>query len=294
MGNKDISTLVSDIEKLFDGKDLSERISHLTDKLGTAFVERFLDYSEERKPTLRMSNLGKPLRQLYYELNDYKKEPLSPQTKMKFLYGSICEELVLFLVKEAGYSVTKEQMEVEVDGVKGHIDAFIEDVLVDVKSCSTRSFEKFEKGKLLEDDPFGYIAQLNGYAVTTGATRAAFLAIDKVLGKICLLEIKLGEYDVPKRISEVRTAVASDIPPERCYKPKPLSKTDKSGNLVLASGCGYCSHKFECWKDANDGQGLLTRFYSTGPKFFTTLLKEPKLRNDYNKETFDVFPTRED
>lgn len=55
-------TLVTDIEKLFEGKDLSERVHHLTEKLGDTFVTRFLEYSEERQPKLSMSNLGWPLR----------------------------------------------------------------------------------------------------------------------------------------------------------------------------------------------------------------------------------------
>lgn len=288
-------TLVQDIESLFNGVDLSERIHHLTDRLNSTFISRFLEYSEERKPALRLSNVGRPFRQLYYEMKGYKGEPLSPQTKFKFLYGSLLEELVLFLAKEAGHEVTREQEECEVDGVKGHIDGFVDGVLIDAKSCSTRSFEKFEKGTVLTDDPFGYIAQLSGYAQALKAERAAFLPIDKVVGKIITFELTQDvrdKYDISKRIADQRKSLASDILPPRCYEPKPISKTDKSGNLVLAIGCSYCGHRIHCWSDSNEGQGLQTRFYSSGPKHFVKIVKEPRLKSN-TEEFYEPFPTKD-
>lgn len=277
----EFDTLIPDLEKLFQGVDLTERIHHLTMGLGAAFVDRFLSYAEEHKPSLRLSNVGKPYRQLWYELNGFKGEPLSFQSKLKFLYGTICEELVIFLSREAGHTVTDEQKEVTLDGVTGHIDGFIDGVLVDVKSCSTRSFEKFEKGTLFTDDPFGYIAQLSGYAQALGVERAAFLAVDKVLGKICILELTKevrDKYDINRRITDARKVIASSKEPERCYEPKPISKTDKSGNLVLATGCSYCGFKTYCWRDSNNGAGLQVRYYASGPKWFTKLVKEPRLK----------------
>lgn len=286
-------SLLVDIEGVFQGKDLTERIHHLTSKLGDTFVTRFLEYTAERKATLRLSNIGRPDRQLWYELRDYPKEKLSSTVKFKFLFGSILEELILFLAKEAGHEVSCEQREVSVDGVIGHIDAIIDGVLVDVKSCSTRSFEKFEKGTLFSDDPFGYVGQLSGYAKALKVERAAFVAIDKTLGKICILILPqeaIESYNVSARIAKVRETIKSPIPPKRCYDPKPISKTDKSGNLVLSTGCNYCAYKIECWKDSNEGKGLLLRHYSSGPKWFTKIVKEPKLK--YEGE-YESFPTRD-
>lgn len=285
----DFSTLVQDVQKLLDGKDLSESAQAFSDKLGLMVVNRFKRHGEDRVPKLSISNVGRPLRQLWYDMNGFKGEPLSPETKFKFLYGDLIEEVFLFLAVEAGHEVTDLQRRVEVDDVSGKIDAIIDGVLVDVKSCSTRSYEKFETGKILTDDPFGYIAQLNGYKKALGITRAAFIPIDKVLGKISVFELPDDDYDVSARIRVVREAVAQKEPPERCYEPKKVSKTDKSGNLILSSGCSYCGHKFRCWADANEGQGLLVRHYSSGPKFFTRLVKEPRLK--YEVE-YEQFPTK--
>lgn len=291
----EFETLVPDVMHLLDGKDISETAQAFADKLGAMVVERFRRHGEERLPKLYLSNVGKPLRQLWYDLNGFKGEPLSSETKFKFLYGDLIEELFLFLAVEAGHDVSRLQERVEVDGVSGKIDAVIDGVLVDVKSCSSRSFEKFEKGTLLQDDPFGYIAQLTGYRQALGVKRAAFIAIDKVLGKICTYELSssVKEYNVSARIALVREVIKSPTPPTRCYSPKPISKTDKSGNLVLATGCQYCSHKQECWKDSNDGQGLQLRYYSSGPKWFTLIKKEPRLKSN-TEESYEPFPSKDD
>lgn len=290
--------LISDVSKLFDGKDfLGSSIEIFGNNLGGLVADQFERYLEERQPKLYLSNVGKPLRQLWYDLKGFKGEPLSAETKLKFIYGNLIEELFIFLAKEAGHKVEFLQERVEYEGVSGKIDAIIDDVLIDVKSCSTQSFRKFEVGSLLHDDPFGYIAQLTGYAKATNSKRAAFIAIDKVLGKICTFELTqevMNGYDLSGRIKEVRRAIESSSEPNRCYEPKPVSKQDRSGNLVLGSGCSYCSHKQYCWRDANEGKGLLLRHYSNGPRWFTRLVKEPRLNNSYNETSTDQFPIKEE
>lgn len=292
---KDFSTVVRDIYALFDGQDLTTEISHFSDKLGQVIAHRFIEHGLDRNPTLRMSNLGKPLRQLYYELTGVEGEPLEPETKFKFTYGAILEELVLFLIKQAGHTVEAEQYEVEIDGVKGHIDGIVDGVLIDIKSCSTYSFKKFKDGTLAESDAFGYIPQLASYANALKLKRAAFIAVDKVRGNICVYELSPEQlqYDVPSRIRTVREALSRTTEPERCYEPEPVSKKDKTGNMVLGISCSYCPFKTFCWRDSNQGQGLQTRIYSTGPKFFVELLVEPRLK--YNQEgTFEEFPVKEE
>jgi hypothetical protein len=246
-------------------------------------VRRFHEHKSARKPTLRLSNIGRPLRQLWYELKGVPQEPLSPETKFKFLYGDILETLVLFLAEAAGHKVERMQEEVEVDGVPGHIDAVIDGVLVDAKSCSPFSFAKFTSGEYLENDPFGYIPQLSAYRKAIGLERAAFIPIEKVLGKISVVELpREKEADVSKRITDARSAIASDVPPERCYDPRPVSKKDKSGNLVLSVGCSYCGWKNHCWQSANGGTGLRTIIYSTGPKYFVEVAKEPRVKASWS------------
>ena len=50
------------------------------------------------------------------------------------------------------------------------MDCKIDGVVTDVKSVSTFGFKKFKDGSLAYDDPFGYVAQIKGYAHSEGET----------------------------------------------------------------------------------------------------------------------------
>lgn len=279
---KHIDTLVQDIYDLFTGEAFEITPEHLA-QFGTELTRLVANrFSSERLGgTLRLSNIGKPDRQLWYELNwDGETEPLPPESLIKFMYGDIIEHMMLLFAREAGHTVEMEQIEVEVDGIKGHPDAVIDGVVVDVKSASAYSFEKFRSGSLLQEgnDPFGYVAQLAGYveAINPEAD-GAFLAVEKTLGKLTLLKVPndvLRQYMVRDRIAHIKDVVSAPEPPPRCYAPK---AEGKSGNFVLSVGCSYCAHKFHCWSDANNGQGLRTFLYSNGPKYFTHVEREPRV-----------------
>lgn len=282
---KSLSDLPEDIYSLLAGKlvgDISV-LDKFGPELGSILKNKFS--REERKPTLRMSNIGRPLRQLWYELNGYKAEEISGKTILKFSYGDLTEALVLVLAEAAGHSVVDFQEEIEVDGVKGHIDAVVDGVLVDVKSCSAYSFQKFKNGSLLEagNDPFGYVGQLSGYAKAKNLP-AAWIAFDKQSGEICVLNLpqdSITTYNVSARIGLCRETVAQTEPPERCYPDEPHQK---SGNYKLGVGCSYCGHRFECWKDSNNGEGLKTYIYSTGPLYLTKIVKEPRVFQSKNAD----------
>lgn len=267
-----LDTLIADVEKLFEGGH--ECDPALVEALGHAIAQtvasRLKERDEDRKFTLRLSAIGRPDRQLWYDAHHKGvPEPLPPSAKMKFLFGDILENLLLFLAKEAGHEVTDEQKEVVIDGVKGHIDCKIDGVPVDAKSCSTFAFNKFKHGTLRHDDSFGYMWQIAAYSHAEQAKEAAFFAIDKQLGHICLLRIpgnELGLYDVPGRISEQKAVVALGDPPDRCDDDV---ADGKSGNRKLATICSYCKHKAECHP------GLQIYLYANGPRFLTKVVREP-------------------
>lgn len=278
--SKQIETLVEDIYALFSQEEPFDvaLFRQFGDNLHELMETRF-HTKRSGKGYLRMSNIGRPDRQLWFDINGTgDKEPLLPPTLIKFAYGDMIEQMILLYAKMAGHEVEQEQAEVEVDGIQGHIDAIIDGVLVDVKSASSFSFQKFDTGALFlpGNDPFGYVAQICGYMVATGCERGAFLAVDKTLGKICLCEIPaevVAAYKVHERIAHIKAIVASpDIPP-RCYPDVP---DGKSGNMKLDTGCSYCPHKFNCWPD------LKTYFYSTGPRYLTKVVREPRVQGDFN------------
>ena len=65
-----------------------------------------------------------------------KQDLLAPSTRIKFLYGHILEDLLILLSRVAGHTVTEEQKQVDVEGIKGHQDCKIDGELVDCKSAS--------------------------------------------------------------------------------------------------------------------------------------------------------------
>lgn len=272
----ELNTLVEDVYRLFDPEvdhevseeNLESFCSGLKDLLRSRLAK-----SKPHTGALRFSSLGRPDRQAWFDAHpvDGGKEQMLPKTYLKFMYGDVIEQLLLFLVKEAGHKVEMEQAEVEVDGVLGHIDCIIDGVVVDVKSASPYGYKKFENRTVTEDDPFGYVYQLSGYAnVLTPGKDAAWLAMDKVSGDICIspLSSTVIKYHQPEeRIKVLRNVLSSDVPPPLCAEPVP---DGKSGNMKLpTTPCGYCAHKFRCHP------GLRTFIYSTGPRFLTEVVKTP-------------------
>lgn len=273
-----IDTVVEDVYKLLEsGLDgvSDDDIDDFGKNLARQLRKRLAD--REERSTLRMSNIGKPCsRQLWYDINTPEdKEQLDGKIYLKFLYGDILEELLLFLVKKSGHDVVGEQDEQEVCGIKGHRDAVIDGVLTDVKSASPYSFQKFKDGKLADNDGFGYIDQIQSYLyagqtddLVTDKDRAAFLVIDKVSGELCLDFHEREDYDVPAVFEYKKELVASDEPPAREFEP---IEDGKSGNMKLGISCSYCPFKEKCFPE------LRTFLYSNGPRFLTTVEKEPKV-----------------
>ena len=279
---KTIDTLVEDILRVVDtggGWDATIT-SFLSTKLSDTIHTRLSPKEEERKPTLRMSNIGTPChRKLWYSINlPLSSEPLRPETKLKFLYGDILEDLLLSLAKAAGHSVEGQQDVLEIKGIKGRRDAVIDGVTVDVKSTSSASFKKFRDHNLREDDPFGYIGQLSSYVyaakddpLVTDKTKGAFLAIDKQNGTICLDVYDFTEEFKTKEVfvESARAMVSAPYPPSREYDDEPEGK---SGNRKLGLNCSYCDFKNECWP------GLRTFIYAGGrPTFLTKVVSLPRV-----------------
>ena len=274
MATRTLANLPEDIYSLFDPTQHHEVCEENIEWAAQQFKDLLRTRLKEREPLqdpLRFSSMGRPDRQIWYMAQqEVKAEPIQAKTYFKFLYGDVIELLILFLSKEAGHSVERTQEEIEVDGVKGHIDAIIDGVVVDVKSASPFGFQKFKKNTVTEDDPFGYVQQLAGYsAVLNPGEAAAWVAFDKVDGEICVSNLSasiINDFDPATRIAHLKEVVASEEPPERCYSDEP---DGKSGNRKLGTACSYCSFKTSCW------EGLRAFSYSGRPRFLTHVAREP-------------------
>lgn len=282
---KNIHTLIDDIYKLVETKEVSEDID--IEECIESFGENVKslmrqEFTEERDNSrkLRMSNIGREDRYLWNVYNDVQKlDDMQPATYVKFLYGHLIEELLLFLTRASGHEVTCEQKKCEVEGITGSMDCKIDGVVTDVKSVSTYGFRKFKDGSLAYDDPFGYVAQIKGYAYAEGATKFGWLAMDKQNGHLTYLlydekstqapvHEKIG-YDITERIKHVKEMVQQSEPPKHCHKPK---EDGKSGNMKLDTGCSYCPYKKQCWPNVR------AFAYSSGPRYLVEVFNEPKVQ----------------
>lgn len=277
---KTIDTLIQDIYKVIEGNGGWEATTtkFLAEGISEVAEQRF---TSEQKPRnyLSLSSIGTPCRRkLWYKINAIElAEPVSAEGLGTFFYGDLLEVLVIALAMAAGHKVEGMQDKVEVHGIKGHMDVIIDGVVVDVKSASKYSFEKFKNHKLLEDDPFGYISQLSSYLYACkkdtrviNKHEACFLVVQKDRFKLCLdrydftEELKSKEYE----IEDVKSMVAGPIPDNR-VPPVPQSKT--SPNTKLDIQCSYCEFRKACWPEAR------MFIYSTGPLFLVDVVKLPNV-----------------
>ena len=267
-----------DTKEIPDGVPIEQVINDFGENV-KQILRNNITESKFDKRKLRMSNIGKKDRQLWYSYNGYKGEELMPHTRIKFLYGHLIEEMVLALTKLAGHDVTHEQKQVEVQGIKGSMDCKIDGVLTDVKSASPYGFKKFKDGSLINDDPFGYVDQIKGYAHAENTTDVGWLVMDKTNGHLTYLKYdmadesqwywaKLNFFSIVERIKSIKNIVKLSKPPKRCYEPVP---DGKSGNMKLPVGCSYCAYKYECW------DGLRTFIYANGPRYLVEVENLPNV-----------------
>ena len=277
--SKVVPHIYEDLEGLSRGDALNisdELLDEVADNIKNAIKSWANPTPRDTNFTVRMSNVGKPARQLWFEKNDENiNSHIDAPTQIKFLYGHLLEEILLMLVKSSGHEVTDQQKEVQVNGIVGHMDCKIDGEVVDVKTASRFAFNKFKNNKLAEDDPFGYLGQLSGYESAEGTNNGGFLVINKESGELCMhLPNQEDKVDIPSKIDSLIPTLNLDTMPELCYNPIP---DGVKGNMKLPKTCAWCKYKHECHKDSNDGQGLRTFKYSSGLTYLTKVVSEPKV-----------------
>jgi len=253
---KTIDTLIKDIYGVVEASGGWSSIIHSdylarVDKAMSSRLGTHLD-GKEYKPALRMSNIGKECeRALWFDLHS-KPTSFPSHLKIRFLMGDMVEELLLSLAEAAGHTVTGQQDTMTAFGIKGHRDAVIDGVNVDVKSASTKNFKKFKEDKLISDDPHGYMRQLSSYVyaskddpLVTDKEGGAFLAMDMNTGELCL-DYHNFKHEL-KEMEEVYThkkaMVSLGEPPARTFE---LEEKGKTGGYVLNKKCYFCQHKYSC------------------------------------------------
>lgn len=209
---------------------------------------------------LRMSNIGTDIRQLHLQKIHGRTAP-SPDSKLRMLHGDCAEALWMFIIKTAGIKVLEEQtpvtLEVENEKVEGTLDLVAlneetgEPEVVDIKTTSMiRKFEDVHT--LANDDPFGYIAQLFGYAEATKTRAGGWWVFDKVGGAFKVLDIghnfygELRDRAMDKIKSTILHFKNNEPIPECEGVEEELWRGKKTGNKILGDKCKFCNYKESC------------------------------------------------
>jgi hypothetical protein len=187
----------------------------------------------------------------------------------KFAYGYLTEALVMAIMEAAGVNIEEFQTEVEVDlggeaPLHGTLDVVIDGKVYDIKSVSSTGYTTTYSrddgfSRLVEDDPFGYLAQGYLYGVGRGLPFGGWIALNKETGEIAVLTTPRdgdeGDKFEKAAIAEASRNVAaleSDEPFKRCFEPvddEYGSGKIKTGNKILHTRCSYCPYKHTCWGD---------------------------------------------
>jgi len=237
----------------------ADTIEQVASDIKDALQRQFGSDGRSGEFRLRMSNIGRPSCQLWYEKNKPEAAiPLPTTFIMNMMLGDIVEAVFKGLLKEAGVKYEDSDsvtLKLSDDEIKGTYDIVMNGAVDDIKSASnwsyTNKFHSYET--LAESDGFGYIAQLAGYAKASGKQVGGWWVVNKANGDFKYVPAKW--MDVDKEIEKVEETVAKlkENKFERCFEPEEETwYKEKTGNLVLNKNCTFCSYRFDCWPEMKE------------------------------------------
>ena len=231
--------------------------------------------------TLRMSNVGRPACQLWYDKNKPEAAMPPPSTfVINMMIGDIVEAVFKGLLTEAGvkYEDTdKVSLNLGDDSVSGSYDLIIDGAVDDIKSASDWSYRnKFESyDSLASGDSFGYVAQLAGYAKASGKKAGGWWAVNKSNGQFKY--VPATGLDVDEEVHSIRKTVKTikENKFERCFQPVPEKFRGKeTGNTILNTNCKFCNYRFDCWPNIVERPAVKSQAKSPPMVAYVELRKE--------------------
>ena len=231
--------------------------------------------------TLRMSNVGRPTCQLWYDKNKPEAAiPLPTTFVMNMMIGDIVEAVFKGLLTEAGvkYEDTdKVSLSVGDDNISGSYDLILDGAVDDIKSASDWSYRnKFDSYESLAGkDGFGYLPQLAGYAKATNKRAGGWWVINKANGKFKYLSA--SGLNVNEEIDKIKKTISKvkENKFERCFEPVPETFRGKpTGNKVLNDGCKFCSYRLDCWDSVTELPAVKSQAKNPPTVAYVELAKE--------------------
>ena len=233
---------------------LDSTIARIIKDVGDAMNKQF--NSEERVFTLRMSNIGRPYCQLWFEKNR-PEDGVDPPANflMNMIIGDIVEAVFKGVLTEAGVDFSDGfTSSLKLDGteIHGTHDLILDKKVDDIKSASPWSYKnKFVNYQTLkEHDAFGYVGQLAGYSKALGVDVGGWWVINKATGEYkyisafdMAVERETILKDISKKIKELKSNKF-----RRCFSAVPETfRKKETGNKILDTSCSWCRFRYKCW-----------------------------------------------
>jgi len=220
----------------------------------------------EKNFTLRMSNVGRPACQLWFDKNDPESATDMPiNFLMNMMIGDIVEAVFKGILKEAGVEYKNgHQVTLEIEGhkINGTHDLLLDNKVDDIKSASPWSYKnKFKDFYTLRDhDSFGYLGQLAGYAKALGVEPGGWWVVNKANGEFKYVSAwdMMMQDELDKIVETANTVKANKF--KRCFEPVEETFRKKlTGNKVLAEQCGWCNYRYKCWPTLQERPSLVSQ-----------------------------------
>jgi len=246
-----------------DGKTTfsEETAKKIGEEVAEAVIRQFGSGKSRKEFRLRMSNIGRPTCQLWFEKNKPESALPKPSTfVMNMMIGDIVEAIFKGLLKEAKVDFDDtDQVTLDVGDsngtrVSGSYDLIMGGAVDDIKSASDWSYRnKFESyAALKKSDPFGYIGQLAGYAKASDKRAGGWWVVNKANGSFKYVPAAI---DMRVELTKLKETVekVNENKFERCFEAVPETYRGKpSGNMILNDSCKFCDYRFECWPNMKE------------------------------------------
>lgn len=216
--------------------------------------------------TLRMSNVGRPTCQLWYDQNEPDSGVEMPiNFLMNMMIGDIVEAVFKGVLTEAGVDFSdghKSTLAIGKHKISGTHDLIMDNKVDDIKSASPWSYKnKFKNYETLhEHDAFGYIGQLAGYAKALGVQPGGWWVINKATGEFKYVSASDMELQAELDKIEKTADTVANNEFKRCFEPvEETFRRKTTGNMILSEECGWCKYRYKCWDTLQEIPSLVSQ-----------------------------------
>ena len=222
----------------------------------------------ERTFTMRMSNIGRPYCQLWFDKNKPEEGIDMPANfLMNMMIGDIVEAVFKGVLTEAGVDFSdgfKSTLTVGKHKIDGTHDLIMDKRVDDIKSASPWSYNnKFrDYATLKAHDSFGYIGQLAGYSKALGVEPGGWWVLNKATGEfkyVSAWDMAVDRQDILDEVEDKANKLVQNKF-ERCFEPvEETFRKKPTGNKILGEECGWCKYRFKCWPSLKELPSLASQ-----------------------------------